>query len=179
MLLAFPLASIARAQVTSATIVGTITDSSGAALPGATVTARNVDTGFNRTVPSNESGAYRLEFLPIGNYTVEVMLSGFKTATRSGVVLNVNDTAKVDASLALGGVAETVNVEADAPAVNTSTSDISKTIDAAAIQTNVLNIVNLGQPGAAVPSGATSTTFGVIRTANAMRRLQLGLRLTF
>ena len=104
---------MAHAQVTSATIVGTITDSSGAALPGASVTARNVDTGFNRTVPSNEDGAYRLEFLPIGSYTVEVTLSGFKTSTRSGIVLNVNDTVRVDATLSLGGVAETVNVEAE------------------------------------------------------------------
>ena len=80
-LMASPLASVAGAQVTSATIVGTVTDSSGAALPGATVTARNVDTGFTRTVPSNEVGAYRLEFLPIGRYVVEVSLSGFKTAS--------------------------------------------------------------------------------------------------
>src|SRR4029453_18656208 len=72
--LGFSLASAASAQVTTATIVGTITDSSGAALPGATVTARNVDTGFNRTAPSNEDGAYRLEFLPIGNYTLEFTL---------------------------------------------------------------------------------------------------------
>ena len=78
-LLAFPLAPAASAQVTTATIVGTITDSSGGALPGVTVTARNVDTGFTRTVPSNEVGAYRLEFLPIGSYVVEVALSGFKT----------------------------------------------------------------------------------------------------
>jgi len=59
-LLALPLASPASAQVTNAAIVGTITDTSGAALPGATVTARNVDTGFSRTVPSNDEGAYRL-----------------------------------------------------------------------------------------------------------------------
>ena len=111
-LLALPLASAASAQVTTATIVGTITDSSGGALPGATVTARNAETGFNRTVPANEVGAYRLEFLPIGSYVVEVTLSGFKTANRSGIVLNVNDTARVDVSLSLGGVTETVTVEA-------------------------------------------------------------------
>ena len=66
----FSLASAASAQVTTAAIVGTVVDSSGAALPGATVTARNVDTGFNRTVPSNEDGTYRLEFLPIGRSVV-------------------------------------------------------------------------------------------------------------
>ncbi len=72
-LMALALAPAAGAQITTATIVGTITDSSGGALPGVTVTGRNVDTGFNRTVPSNEVGAYRLEFLPIGNYVVEVV----------------------------------------------------------------------------------------------------------
>jgi len=168
-LLALPLASPASAQVTNAAIVGTITDTSGAALPGATVTARNVDTGFSRTVPSNDEGAYRLEFLPIGNYAVEVTLSGFKTVTRSGLVLNVNDTARVDAAMSVGGVAETVNVEAAAPDVNTATSDISKTIDAAAIQTlplvdrNVYTLLDLtpgvqsNNNGIASASSGTST----------------------
>ena len=64
-----------------------------------------------RTVPTNESGAYRLDFLPTGTYVVEITLSGFKTERRSGIVLNVNDTARVDASLAVGGVTETVTVE--------------------------------------------------------------------
>ena len=173
LLLAFPLASVTNAQVTSATIVGTVTDSSGAALPGATVTARNVDTGFTRTVPANESGAYRLEFLPIGSYTVEVTLSGFRTATRSGIVLNVNDTAKVDAALALGGVAETVNVEAEAPAVNTSTSDVSKTIDAAAIQSlplvdrNVYTLLDL-------TPGVQSNNNGIASASSGTNSLILG-----
>src|SRR6188508_1201349 len=172
-LLAFPLASMAHAQVTSATIVGTVTDSSGAALPGATVTAKNVDTGFNRTVPSNEDGAYRLEFLPIGSYVVEVTLSGFKTSTRSGIVLNVNDTTRVDASLSLGGVAETVNVQAESPAVNTSTSDISRTIDAAAIESlplvdrNVYTLLDL-------TPGVQSNNNGVASASSGTSSLILG-----
>jgi Carboxypeptidase regulatory-like domain len=168
-LLGVPLASRATAQVTSATIVGTITDESAGALPGATVTARNVDTGFTRTVPTNESGAYRLEFLPIGKYTVEVTLSGFKTATRTGIVLQVNDTARVDASLSIGGVAETVNVEAATADVNTATSEVSKTIDAAAIESlpivdrNVYTLLDLtpgvqsNNNGIASASSGTST----------------------
>jgi hypothetical protein len=173
LLLLLPLVSISHAQVTSATIVGTVTDSSGAALPGATVTARNVDTGFNRTVPSNEDGAYRLEFLPIGSYTVEVTLSGFKTSTRSGIVLNVNDTAKVDATLSLGGVAETVNVQAEAPAVNTSTSDVSKTIDAAAIESlplvdrNVYSLLDL-------TPGVQSNNNGIASASSGTNSLILG-----
>jgi carboxypeptidase family protein len=173
LLTAFPMASVAYAQITSATIVGTVTDSSGAALPGATVTAKNVDTGFTRTVPTNDAGAYRLEFLPIGSYTVEVTLSGFRTATRSGIVLNVNDTAKVDAALALGGVAETVNVEAEAPAVNTSTSDVSKTIDAAAIQSlplvdrNVYSLLDL-------TPGVQSNNNGIASASSGTNSLILG-----
>jgi hypothetical protein len=171
--LGFSLASAASAQVTTATIVGTITDSSGAALPGATVTARNVDTGFNRTAPSNEDGAYRLEFLPIGRYVVEVSLSGFKTATRSGIVLSVNDTARVDASLSVGGVTETVNVEGASPNVNTTTSEISKTIDAVAIQSlpivdrNVYSLLDL-------TPGVQSNNNGIASASSGTNSLILG-----
>jgi Carboxypeptidase regulatory-like domain len=173
LLIGFPRASAATPQVTTATIVGTITDSSGAALPGATVTARNVDTGFNRTVPSNEDGAYRLEFLPIGRYVVEVSLSGFKTATRSGIVLSVNDTARVDASLSVGGVTETVNVEGASPNVNTTTSEISKTIDAVAIQSlpivdrNVYSLLDL-------TPGVQSNNNGIASASSGTNSLILG-----
>ena len=130
----FPLARAASAQVTTATIVGTVLDASGGALPGVTVTARNVDTGFVHNVPSSDTGAYRLEFLPIGPYVVEATLQGFKTASRGGIVLNVNDSVRVDFALEIGVVTETVTVVAGSPLVNTVTSDTSKTIDDAAIQ---------------------------------------------
>ncbi len=168
-LMAFPLAPAASAQVTAATIVGTITDPSGAALPGATVTARNVDTGFTRTVPTNDVGAYRLEFLPIGNYVVEIALSGFTTSNRSGIVLRVNDTLRVDATLTLGSLAETVNVEAAVLQVNTATSDVSRTIEAKAIESlplvdrNVYSLLDLtpgvqsNNNGVASASSGTST----------------------
>ena len=108
LLLAIPLAAVA--QVTTATIVGTITDQSGAILPSAQVTARNVDTGLTRTVLSGEEGTYRLEFLPVGNYVIEVTANGLKKFSRSGIVLQVNDTARVDVTLTVGQVSETVNV---------------------------------------------------------------------
>ena len=116
-LAAFPLARTASAQVTTATIVGTVNDTSGGALPGVTVTARNVDTGFVHNVVSSETGAYRLEFLPIGPYVVEAALQGFKTAGRSGLVLNVNDSVRVDFALEIGTVTETVTVVAASPLV--------------------------------------------------------------
>ncbi len=127
------LPAAAMAQVTTATLVGTITDASGAVLPGAQVTARNVDTGLTRTVTSSDVGTYRLEFLPVGKYLLEATAPGFKKGTRSGIELQVNDTARADVTLTVGDVSETVNV-AEAPmAVNTSTAEIGRTVATAEI----------------------------------------------
>ena len=172
-LLALALPPAAGAQVTSASIVGTITDSSGGALPGVTVTARNVDTGFNRTVPTDEVGAYRLDFLPIGKYSIEVVLSGFKTVTRSGIVLNVNDTVKIDAALEVGGVSETITVEGEAPVVNTATADISKTVEAKQIESlpivdrNVYSLLD-------ITPGVQSNNNGVASASAGTSNLTLG-----
>ena len=172
-LLAFPLAPAARAQVTSAAIVGTITDSSGGALPGVTVTARNVETGFNRTVPTDAVGAYRLEFLPIGKYSIEVVLSGFRSVTRSGIVLNINDTVKVDVALEVGGLAESITVEGESPVVNTATADISKTVEAKAIESlpivdrNVYSLLD-------ITPGVQSNNNGVASASTGTSNLTLG-----
>ena len=168
-----PAITAADAQVTSAAVVGTITDNTGAALPGATVTVRNVDTGFVRSVPTNESGAYRLDFLPTGTYVVEISLSGFKTERRSNIVLNVNDTARIDAGLEVGGVTEAVTVEGRSGFVNTATADLSKTVDAAAIQTlplvdrNVYTLLDL-------TPGVQSNNNGVASASSGTSSLVLG-----
>ena len=131
LLLVLPLA--VSAQVTTATVVGTITDASGAVLAGAQVTARNVDTGLERAAASSEVGVYRLEFLPVGRYVVEVTASGFKKASRSGVELQVNDTVRIDLSLTVGDVRETVTVAEAASVINTSTAEIGRTVASAEI----------------------------------------------
>src|SRR5256885_7068732 len=132
LLLAIPLAAVA--QVTTATIVGTVTDPGGAIVPGAQVMARSLDTGLSRTVTSSDAGTYRIEFLPVGKYNVEVTYTGFKKALVSDVVLQVNDTARVDVALNVGQVSETVTIsEMATPAVNTSTSEIARTIQSAEI----------------------------------------------
>jgi hypothetical protein len=167
------LARVAHAQVTSATIVGTIKDTSGGSLPGASVTARNEGTGFNRTVSSDSTGAYRLEFLPIGTYVVEFTLDGFKKSSRGGIVLNVNDSVRVDAALEVGGISETVTVEMAAPAVNTTSSNISKTVDAVAIQSlplvdrNVYSLLDL-------TPGVQSNNNGVAAASTGTSSLILG-----
>src|SRR6267378_4240818 len=90
LLLAIPL--IAVGQVTTATIVGTVTDPSTAIVPGDKVTARNDDTVLTPSVPSTDASSYRLEFLPVGNYLLEVAASRFQMSYLHVNVLQVNDT---------------------------------------------------------------------------------------
>jgi hypothetical protein len=163
----------AAAQVTSAALVGTVTDQSAAGLPGVTVTARNTDTGFTRSVTTGETGAYRLEFLPIGAYQVEAALSGFKTAIKSGIVLAVNDSVRIDLTLAIGGLNETVTVAGARPLVNTVTADLSKTVDGGAIQSlpivdrNVYSLLDL-------TPGVQSNNNGVASASASTSSLVLG-----
>ena len=81
---------IAHAQITTATLVGTVSDSTGAAVPRAKVTVKNTATGFVRSINTAGDGTYRVEFLPIGDYTISVGALGFKTATEPKVTLNLN-----------------------------------------------------------------------------------------
>jgi hypothetical protein len=115
----FLLDSFAFGQSTIASIVGVVTDSSGAVLPGVTVSA----TGPALQVPqvdtvSNERGEYRLSPLPVGTYTVTYELSGFQTVKREGVRLAVGFVATLDQALSLGTVAETVTVSGASPLVD-------------------------------------------------------------
>ncbi len=131
----FAIPATAVAQVTTATIVGTVADPGEAPIPAASVTARNIDTGLTRTVVTGEDGSYRIEFLPVGNYTIEVTaVSGFKKANREGIVLQVNDTARVDVSLEVGGLNEEVTVTTAPPEVNTSNAELGRTVDSQEIE---------------------------------------------
>jgi len=102
-----------------------ITDQSGAAVSGASVTAKSLDTGFSRTVQTDQRGRYRLYALSVGPYEVRVTKTGFEEAIRSGIRLVVGQDATVDLGLHLGQVSEQVVVTEDAPVVNLTTNDIS------------------------------------------------------
>jgi len=112
------------AQV-SASLSGLITDPSGATVSAASVTAKNVDTGLSRTVPTDQSGRYRFFALAVGSYEVRVTKEGFAEAIRSGIRLVVGQDATVDLRLRVGQVSEQVRVTGDAPVVNLTTQDIS------------------------------------------------------
>jgi hypothetical protein len=110
-------------------MIGTVTDSTGATVPGAQVTITNTGTGYTRTTKTNTQGEYRLEFLPVGSYNAEITGNGFKKVVRTGIVLLADQPARVDAQLQLGQVNETVEVSSEIPLVNTSNPEIGRTIE--------------------------------------------------
>jgi hypothetical protein len=128
-LLILALPKRTSAQITTATVVGTVTDSTGAAVPNAKATITNTETNFTRTTTANTLGQYRFDFLPVGPYKLEVTASGFKKFTQTGVVLTLNETATLDAKLDIGSITESVTVNAAPPAVNTSTSEVGTTVE--------------------------------------------------
>ncbi len=118
-----------RAQITSTTMYGQVTDASGGAVAGTQVSVTNTDTNLTRTVQTNADGEYRIDLLPIGNYKVELTKTGFKKVVRGGVVLEVNVPARVDALMQVGGVSETVTVTESVPLINTTSAEIGRTIE--------------------------------------------------
>jgi hypothetical protein len=117
-------AAAAWAQV-SAVLSGAVTDQSGAAVPGAEVTARNVETGATRTTVTDNAGAFRVLSLSSGSYEVIAVKPGFRDVSRKGILLVVGEEAIVNLKLQVGAVKAQVTVTGDAPIVNTSTRDIS------------------------------------------------------
>jgi len=123
----------AAAQLTTTTLFGTVSDSTGALVFAAEVTATNIGTNLTRTVATNVEGQYRVDFLPIGNYTVEIVAAGFKKFQQAGVILELSQSARVDAKLELGAVTDTVSVTSDVPLVNTSNASLGRTVENAEI----------------------------------------------
>ena len=117
--------SLPLAAQVSASLSGRIADASGAAVPSATVTATNLDTGTSRTTLTDQVGEYRLFELPVGRYEVDAKKSGFAEKIRTGILLVVNQDATADLTLQVGQVEQHVTVTDDVPVVNGSTQDIS------------------------------------------------------
>ena len=150
--------------VSTATISGTVRDASDAVLPGVTVTAVHTETGLVRTVVSDESGGYVVTSLPVGPYRLEFSLQGFRTAVQTGVVLQVNTNPTINATLALGDLAEAIQVEAAAPLIETRSQGIGMVVENERVLELPLNgrqtldLVYL--TGMAAPSGTLSGARG-------------------
>ncbi len=119
--------SFAAAQVTSL-VQGQVLDETKAVLPGASVTARNTDTGFTRTVVTDQHGLYRVAGLPPGPYELVVELTGFTTVQRKGLEFNIGQEATINVQLQLVTVQETVTVTGEAPLIETTKTTLGSTI---------------------------------------------------
>ena len=157
-LLAFILVcGAASAQTVTGRLLGAITDASGAAVPNVEVVATNRSTGIGTKTNTDTGGNYIFVSLPPGTYSVKAAITGFKTAVSENSPVSVAQTIRVDFTLQVGQVSESVEVTAKAPLVESTTSDVGQNIDQAQVQTMPINgrifsqLVNL-VPGA-IPSG--------------------------
>jgi hypothetical protein len=152
----------ASAQSTYGIIVGVVADGSGAVMPGATVTATNTATGLSRTVTTGSQGDFRIINLLPGTYDVIVEMSGFRKATSNGLVVRVNESVRVDFAMQVGELAETVEVLARAPLLETSSATVGKVITNEKIVELPLNGRDFTQLTLLLPGGAPFGRNGII-----------------
>jgi len=156
-----------HAQAATASVSGTVTDSSGAAIPGASVEIRNTATGTARSVVSDAQGRYNIPDLGIGTYEVRGSKTGFQTTVRSGLALTVGSAPVIDLQLSVGQTQETVTVEANAAQVETTNSTLSALVNQTQMRELPLNGRNFEQlillaPGVATyPAGGSSALTSV------------------
>src|SRR5437773_1466198 len=134
-----PLAHVCDAQVITGTILGNVTDAAKAALPGVTITMKNLDTGETRTVITDVTGKYRAPGLGLGHYEVRAELEGFQTNVRTGLNLSVGQEAMVGFVLGIAKMTEAIVVSGEAPVVNTTESSVSYVVDEKKIRDLPLN----------------------------------------
>src|SRR2546422_6370091 len=127
------------AQTATATIVGVVKDTSGALIPGVSITVKHTDTSQTRTAISSDSGSYNVPLLPVGAYEISTMMPGFKQQLRSGINLVVGQQAVINLTLEVGAAAEQVTVSEEAPLVNTTLSSTSGLISEQQIKELPLN----------------------------------------
>src|SRR3989442_3093854 len=171
--------SMAKAQVTSADLVGTIKDSSGAVVPGVTVALTNEATGVSRSATSSDGGTYIFTSLLPGRYRLTAELAGFRKVERTGVELQVNQRAQIDLDLEVGLVSESVVIEGTAPLLETQSSVLGSVIEEKQVQDlplNGRNFVQLATLSTGV-SGAGSGMRGTIMSGTRPDDLRPGTEL--
>ncbi|PYR63553.1 MAG: hypothetical protein DMF88_24980, partial [Acidobacteria bacterium] len=149
------------AQGTIGSILGTVSDSSGSVIPGATVTARNTGTGAIQLATTDAQGRYRIPVLPVGDYEVQTELSGFQTVVHTGIRLSAGADVVVDFKMPIGQISELLTVTAEVPLVNTTSASLGTVVDPTQIRELPLNGRNFEElvlvaPGVNVSRGAGS-----------------------
>ena len=135
----FTFVSNLRAQIAQGAIVGSVTDPSGAVVPGASVSATNVATGVVSRTTTTSVGYYDFPVLPAGTYTVTVEQKGFKRVITEPTVLHAGDNARIDVKMALGSTTQAIQVTGVAPLLNATTTNIGTVIQAHEISQLPLN----------------------------------------
>ena len=131
--------SLHAQAISTASINGTVRDTSGGVLPGVTVTATHTATGLMRVAVTDDSGAYLITALPVGPYRLEFTLQGFRSYVQTGIVLQVNTNPTVNASLEVGNVAETIQVSGQAPLIETRSPGIGMVVEHERVEELPLN----------------------------------------
>ncbi|MCA1586061.1 MAG: TonB-dependent receptor, partial [Acidobacteria bacterium] len=154
-LLTFPAAA---ADITRFDLSGTVTDGTGAVLPGVAVTLKNVDTGLTRSTVTDSEGRYSFNAVPpTGKWALSIELQGFATQVRDGLQFQANTRPQIDFQMAIGGLQEAVTVEATVPLIRSRESELSSILDADQVEslpTNGRNFLSLLQTsGSVVPTG--------------------------
>ncbi len=171
------LTAAASAQTITGSISGVVMDPTGAVVPGAKVTATNVDTGVAVTETTNGSGIYNIRFLQIGKYKVTTVAKGFTAESFGPFALEIDQVAKVDVKLAVGADTTTVQVASElTPLLDTDDSALATTLDANTIENVPLNGRNWSSLTLFVPGaiGTNPTNFGGSGNSNAIERNQNG-----
>ena len=127
--LAMMLASVTGWSQTTATMVGTVTDTSGAVVPNVSITVTSQDTGLTRRTTSNQGGNYVAPLLPVGTYSVTAEVTGFKKKTVTGIVIQVNQEPRVDIVLEVGAVTDSVTVSGEATQLQTENAVVGQVVD--------------------------------------------------
>ena len=166
LVLTFAVAAFAQSQATTGNIEGRVLDPKEAAVPGATVTATNQQTGLERTTTTNDEGGFSIILLPPGTYTVRANAGGFAPSEIKDLTVNVGGKTSLDINLSVGGASGTVTVSSEAPTIETTLTSVSTTINSRSIE-------NLPVNGRNYLDFATLTP-GVIRDQNREGDLSVG-----
>jgi len=166
LVVAAAICAFAQSQATTGNIEGRVLDPKEAAVPGATVTATNQQTGLEKSATTSDEGTFTISFLPPGPYTVRANASGFAQAEVKDVTVTVGSKTSLDVTLSVGGASGTVTVSGEAPVIETTQSSVSTTVNSQAIE-------NLPVNGRNYLDFATLTP-GVIRDQNREGDLSVG-----
>jgi hypothetical protein len=155
------VAATAMAQST-ATLQGTVKDQKGDVVAGAKVTVRNQGTGIDRTTQTDSEGNYQLAALPVGNYSLEVEMQGFKRQLVSSLAMEVGRTVVKDFSLEVGGLEQSVTVTAEAPVIESATTSVGQVINQRTVQEIPLNGRHFVDLGLLIPGSVTPPQNGFL-----------------